>query len=188
MDKQSFTLEYLELIIEERLHSLKIFKDNIPQEFKILLMELLKIVFSGVFFIFGNDKSGYENIEKCYDEQFIIKMYPNIINYYCIIIIEIISLSLHKDIFDDQRMILPKCYEFLLKNYCKAFELLYSVKDHRSFKNIRRDISIHIFWYMFNNHGNSFGDIHNPISDYVKHSVSILEMQFKEFKRKYGIK
>jgi len=188
MEKQSFTLEYLELIIEERMYNVKLFKDNIPSEYKILLMELLKIIFSGIFFIFGNDTPGYDNIDKCYDEQFIVKMYPNIMNYFCVIIIEIISLSFSKDDFNFQRMILPQCYEFLLKNYCKAFELLHSVKDHRSFKNIRRDTSIHIFWYMFNNHGNSFGDIHNPISDYVKQSVHILEMQFQDLKKKYGIK
>ena len=188
MEKQSFTLEYLELIIEERMYNVKLFKDNIPSEYKILLMELIKIVFSGIFFIFGNDTPGYDNIEKCYDEQFIVKLYPNLMNYFCVTIIEIISLSFSKDDFNFQRMILPQCYEFLLKNYCKAFELLYSVKDHRSFKNIRKDVSIHVFWYMFNNHGSSFGDIHNPISDYVKQSVHILEMQFQTLKKKYGIK
>ena len=186
-EKFTFTLDYLEIIVMDRLLTENIF-EAIPIPFRTLIREIIKIIFAGIFDIYGKGKVEFRNIDKCYENKLKLSIAPDLVNKISTSIVEIVTLVKNgdKNPFMN-KLVFPFCYEFMIKIYCRAFELLNKITDKVAFDNVRRELSIFIFLYMFNNHGESYHDIQMPLSNYVTESVKFLENKFNCVVKKYNI-
>jgi hypothetical protein len=186
-EKFQFTLEYLEIIVMDRLLTENIF-EAIPSGYRILLHEIVKIIFSGIFDIFGKGKGDFRSIDRCYQNKFKLSIEPNLINKICTSIVEIIIIAKNGDSNSFiNKLVFPSCYEFMIKVYCKTFELLNKISNKSALDNIRRELSIYIFMYMFSNNGEAYGDIQIPLCPYVQQSIKFLETKFNSLVKKYNI-
>jgi hypothetical protein len=186
-EKFTFTLDYLEIIVMDRLLTENIF-EAIPIPFRTLIREIIKIIFAGIFDIYGKGKVEFRNIDKCYENKLKLSIAPDLVNKISTSIVEIVTLVKNgdKNPFMN-KLVFPFCYEFMIKIYCRAFELLNKITNKVAFDNVRRELSIFIFLYMFNNHGESYHDIQMPLSNYVTESVKFLENKFNCVVKKFNI-
>jgi len=186
-EKFTFTLDYLEIIVMDRLLTENIFQ-AIPIPFRILIREIIKIIFAGIFDIYGKGKSEFRNIDKCYENKLKLSIAPDLVNKISTSIVEIVTLVKNGDENPFMnKLVFPFCYEFMIKIYCRTFELLNKITDKVAFDNVRRELSIFIFLYMFNNHGESYHDIQMPLSNYVTESIKFLENKFNHVVKKFNI-
>ena len=186
-EKFQFTLEYLEIIVMDRLLTENIF-EAIPNNYRLLIHEIVKIIFAGIFDIFGKGKGDFKSIDRCYQNKFKLSIEPNLINKICTSIVEIIVIAKNGNSNSFiNKLVFPSCYEFMIKVYCKTFELLNKISNKSALDNIRRELSIYIFMYMFSNNGEAYADIQMPLCPYVQQSIKFLETKFNSLVKKYNV-
>ena len=186
-EKFQFTLDYLEIIVMDRLLTENIF-EFIPNDYRLLIREIIKIIFAGIFDIFGKGKGDFRSIDRCYQNKFKLYIEPDLINKICTTILEIIVIAKNGDSNSFiNKLVFPSCYEFMIKTYCKTFELLNKISNKSALDNIRRELSIYIFMYMFSNNGEAYVDIQMPLCPYVQQSIKFLETKFNSLVKKYNV-
>lgn len=186
-EKFQFTLDYLEIIVMDRLLTENIF-ESISNSYRLLIHEIIKIIFAGICDIFGKGKGDFRSIDRCYQNKFKLSIEPNLINKICVSIVEIIVIAKNGDENSFiNKLVFPSCYEFMIKTYCKTFELLNKISNKSALDNIRRELSIYIFMYMFSNNGEAYDDIQMPLCPYVQQSIKFLETKFNSLVKKYNI-
>ena len=186
-EKFTFTMDYLEIIVMDRLLTENLF-EIISPHYRLLIREIIKIIFAGIFDIFGKGKGDFKSIDKCYQNKFKLSIEPDLINKICVTIVEIIVIAKNGDSNSFiNKLVFPSCYEFMIKIYCKTFELLNKISDETILDNIRRELSIYIFMYMFSNNGEAYTDIQMPLCPYVQQSIKFLETKFNSLVKKYNV-
>ena len=65
----------------------------ISPHYRLLIREIIKIIFAGIFDIFGKGKGDFKSIDKCYQNKFKLSIEPDLINKICVTIVEIIVIA-----------------------------------------------------------------------------------------------